>query len=558
MPRLSRSNRIVAIAAMAWALALFTAAPRAADQARPAATPANPHRDLSLFTHSDNCIACHNNLSAASGEDVSIGASWRSTIMAHSSRDPYWQASVRREALDHPSRSADIQDECAACHMPMPRRIAHDAGAKGEVFSHLPIARDQSELQRLAGDGVSCTVCHQIAADGLGTRDNFNANFVMKATPSDGARPIYGNYDIDAGRRTIMHSVTGFQQEAAPHIKQSELCATCHTLITQAFGPDGAVIGELHEQMNFQEWQHSDYAKKDQRSCQSCHMPQVAGPIRIASVLGDQRDSLARHTFVGGNAHMLRLLNRFRNQLGVTAPSSEIEATARATVRQLQQDTATIRISAPQIESGRVAFEVEITNLTGHKFPTGYPSRRAWLHVTVRDGRGGIAFESGAISDAASITGNDNDRDAAAYEPHYEEISSADQVQIYESILGDRAGAVTTGLLMATHYLKDNRLLPRGFDKATAAPEIGVFGAARADRDFAGGGDRVRYRVPISGEGPYRVEVELRYQSIGFRWASNLEPIKADEASRFVSYYKATATGSSVVVAAATVELRTP
>jgi hypothetical protein len=234
MRRLPRSSRLGAIAAAVWMIALVVATPRAADQARQS-TPAKTHPDLSLFTHSDNCIACHNNLSAASGEDVSIGAMWRSTIMAHSSRDPYWQASVRREAIDHPSRSADIQDECAACHMPMPRRIAHAAGAKGEVFSQLPIARHQSELQRLAGDGVSCTVCHQIAADGLGTRDNFNANFVMKPTPPDGARPIYGNYDIDAGRRAIMHSVSGFQQEAAPHIKQSELCATCHTLITQAF-----------------------------------------------------------------------------------------------------------------------------------------------------------------------------------------------------------------------------------------------------------------------------------------------------------------------------------
>ena len=32
-----------------------------------------------------------------------------------------------------------------------------------------------------------------------------------------------------------------------------------------------------------------------------------------------------------------------------------------------------------------------------------------------------------------------------------------------------RAGVPTTGLLTATQYLKDNRLLPRGFDKATAA-----------------------------------------------------------------------------------------
>ena len=50
------------------------------------------------------------------------------------------------------------------------------------------------------------------------------------------------DYDVDAGRRTIMRSVTGYQQEAAPHIKQSELCASCHTLITKAFGPDGSVI----------------------------------------------------------------------------------------------------------------------------------------------------------------------------------------------------------------------------------------------------------------------------------------------------------------------------
>jgi hypothetical protein len=551
-------TRILVLAAAAWMVALLSATPQAADQA-PASKAANPHRDLSLFTHSDNCVACHNNLVTSTGEDVSIGASWRSTMMAHSSRDPYFQASVRREAIDHPAHSAEIEDECAACHMPMPTRIARSAGVKGEVFSHLPIAKDQSDLQRLAGDGVSCTVCHQIAPDTLGTPASFNANFVLKPTPADGTRVIYGPYDIDGGRRTLMRSVSGFQQEAAPHIKQSELCASCHTLITKAIGPDGAIVGELNEQMNYQEWQHSDYAKEE-RSCQSCHMPKAAGPIRIASVLGDERESLARHVFVGGNAHMLRLLNRFRTELGVTAPGAELEATARATVRQLQQDTASMTVSAPRVESGRVAFDVQVSNLTGHKFPTGYPSRRTWLHVTVRDARGTMAFESGAITDAGVIRGNDNDADASKYEPHYEEVSSADQVQIYEAVLGDRANAVTTGLLSATQYLKDNRLLPRGFDKSTALPEIGVFGAAKADTDFAGAGDRVRYRVPVSGDGPYTVEVELRYQSIGYRWASNLEPIKAAEPAQFVSYYKATVADSSVVVATATAttQPRTP
>ena len=205
---------------------------------------------------------------------------------------------------------------------------------------------------------------------------------------------------------------------------------------------------------------------------------------------------------------------------------------------------------------------MQVTNLTGHKFPTGYPSRRTWLHVTIRDASGGIAFESGAITDAGSIRGNDNDADGAKYEPHYEEShvgrSGAD--------LRDRSSAIARarrrpGLLTATQYLKDNRLLPRGFDKATAR--------ARDRRVWRGAGAIPISRAPAiacatgcrsSGDGPYRVEVELRYQSIGYRWASNLEAVKAEEPARFVSYYKATSAGSSVIVATTTVtvEPRTP
>jgi len=195
---------------------------------------------------------------------------------------------------------------------------------------------------------------------------------------------------------------------------------------------------------------------------------------------------------------------------------------------------------------------VRVTNLTGHKFPTGYPSRRTWLHVVVRDAGGEVIFESGAVDDTGAIAGNDNDRDPKRYEPHYQEITAADQVQIYEPILGDHDGAVTTGLITASQYLKDNRLLPRGFDKATAAAEIAVRGSAREDEDFGDSGDTIRYRVASRGTAPYRVEVELLYQSIGFRWASNLDGVKGDEPVRFVRYYQATVPASSVVVASAT------
>ncbi|HEU5256716.1 MAG TPA: hypothetical protein VFU28_12045 [Vicinamibacterales bacterium] len=551
------SPRIILIACVIWLLALFAAFPRAAQTAETAEGGVKEnakqiHKNLSLFTTSDNCIACHNVLVTPEGEDVSIGASWRSTMMANSARDPYWQAGVRRETIDHPTHSRAIQDECAECHMPMSTQISRASGSRGEVFAHLPFNKPNgTEIQKFAADSISCTVCHQISSERLGTRESFNGEFVMKPTPPDGTRVIFGPYQIDAGRKTIMRSVTGFVQAQGAHIQQSELCATCHTLYTQAFSPTGEVIGSIPEQMNFQEWQHSDYSKtQTAQSCQSCHMPEVKGATRIASVLGDFRDGLNRHLFVGGNAFMVRMLNRYRADLGVVATSSELEATAKATVRQLQEDTATLSIARSEIAGTTLNVDVSVRNLTGHKFPTGYPARRTWLHFTVRDGDGRTVFESGAVNDSGLIAGNDNDADATKYEPHYDRITSADQVQIYEPVMGDPNNVPTTGLLTATHYLKDNRLLPRGFDKATADKDIGVYGAAMQDSDFTGGSDVVHYAVPIPARGgPFAVSVELLYQPIGFRWAHNLEKYDAPEPKRFLNYFNAMSSSSWVVVA---------
>ncbi len=546
------TRSLLPFACTALMLSIFLMAPRADDRQPAAARASSPHLDLTLFAHSEDCVACHNNLVTPAGDDVSIGAMWRSTMMANSARDPYWQAAVRRETLDHPQHSAAIEDECAACHMPMSQRITKAAGHTGQVFAQLPTTGDDdSEVHRLAADGVSCTVCHQMAPDRLGTPASFNSNFVVTPIPPGGTRLIYGPYAVDAGRKTIMRSVTGYEQVEAPHIRQSELCASCHTLITDAYGPDGKVVGSLPEQMNYQEWQHSAFPG-EQRSCQSCHMPVAKGPVRAASVLGDERDSLAQHVFVGGNAFMVRMLNRYRVELGVAALPAELEATANATVRLLRDDTARLALSAPRLDGGTLGFDVEVRNLAGHKFPTGYPARRSWLHVTVRDRVGRVVFESGAIDTAGAIAGNDSDADPLAFEPHYQRITQPGEVQIYEPILGDPKGVPTTGLLTATQYLKDNRLLPRGFDKATAPAEIAVRGSAADDPDFGGERDRVRYDIAVPGAGPYAVEAVLRYQSIGFRWAHNLERYDAAEPKRFLSYYTSMAAGSSVVVATAT------
>jgi hypothetical protein len=111
---------------------------------------------------------------------------------------------------------------------------------------------------------------------------------------------------------------------------------------------------------------------------------------------------------------------------------------------------------------------------------------------------------------------------------------------------------VTTGLLTAVKYVKDNRLLPRGFDKASAPKDIAVAGPAAADSDFAGGSDRVRYSVAVgAAQGPFTIEAELLYQPIGYRWANNLKKYDAAEPRRFNGYYDSMAAAATTVLASA-------
>jgi hypothetical protein len=516
----------------------------AADQTSKKA--AKAHKGLSYFESSERCIACHNGLSSPTGEDISIGFNWRASMMANSGRDPYWQAGVRRETIDHPTAKAAIEDECSICHMPMARFESKQAGEEGTIFSHLPF-NPKRRGDRLAADGVSCSLCHQIEDQGLGTRETFIGGFKIDVTRPLGDRKVFGPYDVDDGHVKIMKSSSGFQPTEVKYIRQSELCATCHTLYTQALDPQGKVIGELPEQVPYQEWVHSSY--KDNKSCQECHMPLVDAEVPITGVLGKPRKDFGRHTFVGGNFFMQRLLNRYRNELSVVALPQELDAAANRTIQHLQTEAASISIDKVDTSNGRLQADISVENLGGHKLPTAYPARRVWLHVVVKDANNRTVFESGAVTPQGLIQGNDNDADAAKFEPHYTEITSPDQVQIYESIMVDPAGVPTTGLLTALRYIKDNRLLPRGFDKRTADKDVAVHGAALDDPDFTDTGDKIRYSVALgNAQGPFHVDAELWYQPIGYRWAENLKKYNAMEPQRFTRYYEAMASGSAVML----------
>jgi hypothetical protein len=343
-------------------------------------------------------------------------------------------------------------------------------------------------------------------------------------------------------------STAGFVPTEAGHIRDSALCGSCHTLYTKALGPGGKDIGTFPEQMPYLEWLYSDYAKR--QSCQECHMPKVDEPVKVTAVFGPLREGMHRHTFVGGNILLERILNEHRDELGVQALPQELSAANARTTEFLQHNTARVTISSLETQSSGLSFAVHVENLTGHKLPTAYPSRRAWLHVTVRDQHGQIVFESGKLNPDGYIVGNDNDADPSKFEPHYTSISRPDQVEIYEPILGDSQGHVTTGLLSAVGYLKDNRLLPSGFDKTTAGHDIAVIGEAHDDPEFTDKGSVIRYGIQTgSAEGPFHVEAELWYQPVGFRWAHNLAPYKAAEPQRFVGYYEAASHETAIVLA---------
>lgn len=285
-------------------------------------------------------------------------------------------------------------------------------------------------------------------------------------------------------------------------------------------------------------------------------MPVVEEEVAVTGVLGQPREDVNRHVFRGGNFFVLRMLGRYASELGVEAPPADLATAARRTVEHLEENAARLAVDSTEVAGERLLARVSVKNLAGHKLPTAYPSRRAWIHFTVRDRAGDVVFESGALRPDGSIRGNDNDADPRSYEEHRDRISREDEVQIYEAIMADPAGRVTTGLLEAIRFVKDNRVLPKGFSKGDAPEDVAVRGGASGDPDFADGEDSVTYSVELGGaEGPFRVEAELRYQPISYRWAHNLEEQDAEEIDRFVSYYDSMSRFSATVLARAAAEV---
>ena len=312
----------------------------------------------------------------------------------------------------------------------------------------------------------------------------------------------------------------------------------------------GNVLGEVPEQTPYTEWENSSFGGAV--PCQGCHMPQASGGVVISLMPGRlaPREPFFQHWFVGGNALMLRILADWGAELEVTADAAHFDATLARVVDQISERTAGLKVEGLALEDGILTASLRVATMTGHKFPTGFPARRAWLHVTVTDGVGEVIWESGARNADGSISGNAADADPAVFEPHYDVITQPDQVQIYEPIMGDHEGQVTYTLLRGAQYLKDNRLLPAGAEKAALPVDIAVYGEAAEDANIIGGSDLVTYRMEV-GEttGPFTVSAELLYEPLSYRFVVDMLADETELTERFGGYYGGTDRAPLVVAA---------
>ena len=478
------------------------------------------------FSSSGVCTLCHSTsdfaLRDSQGDDVSPVARWRRTMLANASKDPFWKAKVRHEGIENHSHKDALENVCTRCHAPMGMLNAYLSGAGAYNL-------DSLKNDEIGKDGISCTLCHQINDF---SSPLFSGNFEINPL-----KEIYGPYESPITAQMLMN--TGYTPVYSEKINDSRLCGSCHTLLTNSADENGELTGETFvEQALYHEWENSVYGKEN-ISCQSCHIPRIYEPVKITSRPGfaPGREPFGIHDFTGGNLFMLNLLRENHDELQLHSGTDLLAESAARTLNLLTKETVDLKITSVYSANDSLFVEVSITNKAGHKFPTGFPSRRAYLECIVSDDNDTL-FHSGKPASAA-LTRTDGEY----FEPHHEIINKEHQVQIYEFVMGDTKGQVTTVLEKAYVPLKDNRMVPEGFQETHFNYDtVKVAGKAIYDPDyFSGAGvEYISYAFPADMfTASSIIEIFLYYETVPESWLHDLFEVaeEDDDIIRFKNIY---------------------
>ena len=410
----------------------------------------------------------------------------------------------------------------------------------------------------LARDGISCTVCHHIADEDLGQETSFTGNFVT--SPNDA---IFGPFKNNTIVPKPMEHALGITPQFGQQVTNSDMCGTCHNILLPVFNNDGTphpitvdgqTITSTYEQTTHLEWTNSDFTKPGDsfQSCQDCHMqnhyPTKGGGqqrfsnIKIANIEDDSfaptthslpsqdikltpRDDFGRHALHGLNIFLNEMFQQFPLILGLrqidymvtSSAQPELITGQNSMLHMAKNETASVEITHLEQTDGQLKATVLVTNKVGHYLPSGVGFRRVFLEVVAEGKDGTPLWASGRTNELGVILNGMTDdplpsenvhQHPKLFQPHYEQITQGDQVQIYQEIVLDSAQDVTTSFLRRVSTKKDNRLRPKGYDpkffRENPSPyiqELGELHGVEGDPHYSDpqktGADEITYIIAL-------------------------------------------------------------
>jgi hypothetical protein len=509
------------------------------------------------------CRSCHGGTSLPSRTFLPH-STWSGSMMAHATRDPIFWAALDVANRDVPG----VGDWCLRCHSPVGwlggRVSKTGSGVPGETVNGsngclLRGSFTDNDGPKDDYSGVTCHQCHRMkelgpnAASAPHGSGNFWLDDANVNNPGQcGDQPCrFGPYNYQTGDELMAPHVWAYGSFTVT----SAMCGTCHdvtspitdlgtpvkTLIVPNMTNAGRDTGlPFPIERTFAEWRQSSFGNAflvdsferpgtqsksgvQVTDCQDCHMRSSSDANARACVqnpFGSRTDNLAVHEFVGGGAWALRLIKSLYG--GVTGLNREvaIDQAILWSEQLLSMRSATINVAlAPWTAgSGPLQATVTVTNLSGHKLPTGYSEgRRMWLLVEAHDANGAPVFSSGAWN---SATGD---------------LTPDAQLRIYETLQGrwnstlgtcetaDGLGRPEFHFVLNNCIAKDNRIPPLGFTPAHSGDPEGLemrpVGATYPETS-PGSGVLVNYdvapytiNVPTNTPLPVTVRATLQYQT---------------------------------------------
>ncbi len=480
-----------------------------------------PHGTQPPLTNSivepSGCGACHGNFLPTL--EIEPFPSWAGSMMANAARDPIFWAAVDVANHDVPGSGAF----CLRCHVPtgyFAGRTESPGGTADGCALFGNIDEPDNDFE-----GLSCHYCHRIMPNdspppGEQSRYFENAQVWIEDTDCTGAGSgpcRRGPYDYPGGGDIPPPHAWKYSE----YHTQADFCANCHNVTSPAqtlIDETGTDTGLPYPiERTFKEWQQSDYAVAGTgfKTCQNCHMPDSTDPGSFACIneQNNRANNMPVHRFAGGNTWVPAVLRGEYPTLGRTAEYTQTIAWAE---EMLQDQAASVQVTAPGVvlPGQNLSVDVKVTNLSGHKLPTGYTEgRRMWINLVVRNANNQVIWESGAYNTATGSLTEDPQIKIYRSDPGIWNYNSSNNCDI-----ADGGGNPIFHFVLNNCVKTDNRIPPLGFtggSDAETKPVGYVYPETTPGSGKLVNFDITNYQVPIGGGviGPITVQARLYYQT---------------------------------------------